>query len=499
MPEQIVRETFLAWLAAEDSDRQSQYVVYREFYDGDHDTQLTSRQRAYLQIKMGEEFNSNYCPIVVDALAERLRVTGFDCGEDEDLAALLWDWWEASRGDALQGVTHTAAGRDGDTYTLVDWDQDKSMPRIRHQNAYDGVEGIKVHYDPQTREIAFASKRWRVEDENPEQAGKVRRLNLYFPDRIAKYVSNQDEFEGAWEEYTEPNEALSGQDEDGTIPPWPIPWVDKIGSPLGIPVFHFKNRDQGYDFGQSELKDVIPLQNALNKTLIDLLAIADLQGFPVPYMIGDDPTGLTLAPGSWVFSKHPPGGPEGVAIGQLAPADLGSVIELKDSFVTEIARISRTPLSYFQTSGNRPAEGTLKQEEVGLVARAKKRQVEFGNSWEDSMRLGIRLYNTFGEGGLDEEATISTQWDDPQTRNEKEHLESLLMKAKLDVPVETLWSELGYNADEIAEMKAQRGEEMQEQSNIGGELLRAFEGGGFGGRQPPQQPGQPSPDLEAEE
>ena len=42
-------------------------------------------------------------------------------------------------------------------------------------------------------------------------------------------------------------------------------------------------------------------------------------------------------------------------------------------------------------------------------------------------------------------------------------------------------------------MKAQRGEEMEQQGNIGGELLRAFEGGGFagggqGGQQPP--PGQ---------
>jgi len=492
MPESntdIMRETFLAWLAAEDSERQSQYVVYREFYDGDHDTQLTARQRAYLQIKTGEEFNSNYCPIVVDALAERLRVTGFDCGDDEDLAALLWDWWQGSRGDALQGVAHTAGCRDGDTYTLVDWDEDKGMPRLRHQNAYDGTEGIKVHYDPETREIAFASKRWRVESENPEQAGKVRRLNLYYPDRIEKYASNQDEFEGAWEEYAEPNE-------DGTMSPWPIPWVNKADEPLGVPVFHFKNRDQGYDFGQSELKDVIPLQNALNKTLIDLLAIADLQGFPVPYMIGDDPSGLTLAPGSWVFSKHPATGDDSVSIGQLDPADLESVIALKDSFVTEIARVSRTPLSYFQTSGNRPAEGTLKQEEVGLVARAENRQVGFGNSWEDAMRLGIRLYNTFGEGGLDEEATISTQWDDPQTRNEKEHLESLLMKAKLDVPHETLWAEMGYDADQIAEMSAQRGEEMEEQSNIGGELLRAFEGGGFGGGQGGQQP---PPGQEAEE
>jgi len=491
MPESnanIVRETFLAWLATEDAERQSQYAAYREFYDGDHDTQLTARQRAYLQIKTGEEFNSNYCPIVVDALAERLRVTGFDCGDDEDLAALLWDWWLASRGDALHGIAHTAACRDGDTYALVDWNEDKGIPRLRHQAAYDGTEGVKVHYDRETREIAFASKRWRTESDNPEQAGKVRRLNLYYPERIEKYVSNQDAFEGAWMPYQEEGQA------------WPLDWTDKAGKPLGVPIVHFKNNDQGYDFGQSELRNVIPLQNALNKALIDLMAIADLQGFPVPWMIGDDPSGLTLAPGSWIYSKHPPSGEDGVAIGQLDAATLSDVVAYKDSIVTEIARVSRTPLSYFQTSAERPAEGTLKQEEVGLVARAENRQVGFGNAWEDAMRLGIRLYNTFGEGGLDEEATISTLWDDPQTRNEKEHLETLVMKAKLNVPAETLWQEMGYDADQIAEMKAQRGEEMEEQSNIGGELLRAFEGGGFGGQAAPQQQGQqPPPGQEAEE
>jgi len=376
-------------------------------------------------LKTGEEFNSNYCPIVVDALAERLRVTGFDCGDDEELAEQLWDWWVANRGDALQGIAHTAAGRDGDTYVLVDWNEDDAIPRLRHQAAYDGTEGIKVHYNRETREIAFASKRWRIESENPGQAGKVRRLNLYYPNRIEKYISNQDAFEGAWLKYAESESA------------WPIPWENKAGEPLGVPIIHFKN--------------------------------------------GADANGLSLAPGSWVAVEDA-GVDSPVSIGQLEAADLTGVIELKDSFVTEIARVSRTPLSYFQSSGQRPAEGTLKQEEVGLVARAEDRQVGFGNAWEDCLRLGIRLYNTFGEGGLDEDATISTQWDDPQTRNEKEHLETLTMKAKLDVPHETLWAEMGYDADQIAEMKAQRGEEMEEQSNIGGELLRAFEGGGFGGQ-----------------
>jgi len=491
MPDDV-RISFLEWLANEDADRQARYVAYREYYDGDHDTQLTARQRKYLQIKIGEEFNDNYCPIVVDALAERLTVTGFNAGKNTDLATQLWDWWKASRMDAVQGVTHLAATRDGDGYILVEWDNDGDRPNWTFEPAYNGTEGVKVHYSKdRRRQVAFASKRWRVEGEDVKRAGKARRLNLYYPDRIEKYVSYDDVYEGAWQPYIE-----EGQ-------PWPLPWTvgnvppgqyrdndhtdpanwepNESAEPLGVPVVHFQNKDQGYNYGQSELKNVIPLQNALNKAIIDLLATADTTGFPLFYMLGDDPSGLTTAPGSWIYSLRPPSGDESVSVGKIDAEDLSPLIAFKDSIVTEIARVSRTPLSYFQTSGARAAEGTLKQEEVGLVARALDRQVSFGNAWEDCMSLAIRLHNTFGEGGLDEEQQISTQWADPQTRNEKEHLEMLEIKSRLGVPRETLWAEMEYDAEEIATMRAQAGDEMQQTANIGGELLRSFEGGGFGG------------------
>ena len=61
MPESnadIIRETFLAWLATEDSERQGRYITYREDSDGVHDTQLTARMRKFLQLKTGEEFNT---------------------------------------------------------------------------------------------------------------------------------------------------------------------------------------------------------------------------------------------------------------------------------------------------------------------------------------------------------------------------------------------------------------------------------------------------------
>ena len=458
MPDEV-RLSFLQWLAAEDAERAARYVTYREMYDGDHDTQLTARQRAYLELKTGEEFNSNYCPIVVDALKERLKVTGFSTPQEADetgektedlIATQLWEWWIINRMDATQGITHLASIRDGDGYIITEWDNDLKRPIWTFEPAYDGTEGVKVHYSKEKRnEIAFASKRWRVEAEEPESAGNMRRMNLYYPDKIEKYEST-DENEGNWR-LTE------------TIA-WGTPEL-----PLGVPVSHYKNADQGYNYGTSELKKVIPLQNALNKTIIDLLATADTCAFPIFVLLGDEPGDTTMSPGMVWYSTKSPGmveGEGGVSFAKIPGEDLAPQITLKDSFVTEIARVTRTPMSYFQTSGTRPAEGTLKQEEVGLVARAKDRQVSFGNAWENAAHMALKLDNTFGQGKWDLEAQISTVWDDPETRNAKDHLEALAIKGTMGVPQVTLWKEMGYDANEIAAMQAtdevvQRGEMQQ--------------------------------------
>ena len=90
-----------------------------------------------------------------------------------------------------------------------------------------------------------------------------------------------------------------------------LPWTrtgTADGEPLGLPVIHFKNKDQGYNYGQSELKNIIPLQDALNKTIIDLIAAADTTAFRIYWMVGDDPSGVQVAPGSWVYSTRPSSG-----------------------------------------------------------------------------------------------------------------------------------------------------------------------------------------------
>jgi hypothetical protein len=440
----IVASSYLASLTNAEIDRQTSYLHYREYYDGEHDTMLTERMRSFLQVKDSQEFNYNLCPIVVDALAERLKVTGLDAGEQGEL---FWGWWDANRLDGIQGIVHTAAIRDGDTYVMVEWDAVNARPRIVHEMACAGGDGIKVHYSQEHRgEIEYASKRWVVE----RNGAKSRRLNLYYADHIEKYVTS--DYESNYQPY------LDGSP-TGLILPGQLGkcgwywWTDsgaQGGRPLGVPVVHFKNKDQGYDWGQSELHDVIPLQNAQNKALIDLIASSDTAGFRVYVALGDKWAGMKIFPGAIWMSERPPTEADLKAIEGEDPSNLIAVV---DKFVTAIAQVSRTPISYFQVSKQRPAEGTLQQEESGLVAKTEKCQTDFGNSWENAFAIARRLANAFGGQKLDEKQSIDCQWKEAQTRNEVQHLETLVLKKQLGVPDKQIWREMGYDDKKIAEFQ----------------------------------------------
>lgn len=496
-PHNYPEESYLAWLFDREATTQEAYTQYREYYDGDQDTLLTDRQKEFLELKAGQEFNLNVCPIVVDSLAERLVVTGFDAG---DQGQTLWEWWTKNRMDAESGITHTAAVRDGDAYVIVGYDNEEKYPTFTFEMACASGEGVKVHYSRENRKkILFASKRWRTE-QGPDK-GKLRRLNLYFEDHIEKYYSHSDEKEGNWLPYVKDEDA---EEKDGTLGKCGWQWWTETGreggKPLGVPVVHFKNRDQGYDRGQSELKDVLPLQNAANKSVLDLVASADISGFPIFVGLGDKGWGdQTIGPG-WVLTTSQE--PTKADLKKIGAEDLRPLIAIKDSFMIDVARITRTPLSNFQISGQMPAEGAEKQREAGLVAKVENRQVTFGNAYEDMMKIARRLHNAFGTGEkLDEEEQISTQWKDAQTRNELALLQTLQIKAELGVPTKQLWREMGYNDEQIEEFEAyfaqKRTETVQDQTITEQgrraqdlELLGKILGKGNGSQPTPEAPTQ---------
>ncbi len=448
-----VTESMMQWIQQQNADRREDYELARRYYHGDHDTAITDRLKKFLPPRLA--FRDNFMNVVVDTLSERLKVIGFE-SENETLGQAMWDLWNDNRMDYTQNVIHTETIMLGDSYILCDWDEENQRPRWSHQKA----EMILPHYNEATRKMDWASKKWLQAGMMGEEP--ITRLNIYYPDRVEKYMARG----GVWRRF-----------QDETDESWPIPWVTKEGAPLGIPFIHFRNRPLGEDFGQSEIINVIPMQDLLNKSLIDLTMILDTLAFPQRYTlnVNHGASRLDILPGSVTeFHSEYDGG----QVGQWNAAQVDGPLKSIEGLVQHIAGTTRTPQHLFQIMGDTPSGEALKTAESGLVNKAKQRMVNFGNSWEDCMTMSIRIQRAFGTSEFnDEEVDLDTLWDDPETRNEQSHLESLRIKAELGVSRDQILSELGYDDDQIAQMRIATRIEQRAQSNIGAELLRQFDAG----------------------
>ena len=177
-------------------------------------------------------------------------------------------------------------------------------------------EIIKPVYDSEHPEtILFAAKTWVSKLETPTNpnARPIKRMNVYFADRCEKWFNDSSDTGTDWMRHLDPADTK-----------WPIPWVDGKGEPLGVPVFHFRNKAKGKTWGKSEIRATIPQQDALNKNILDLIMVMDQQGTPQRYGSGikqEEQSSMTGSAGTvWItanpdakFGQFPPGRPYGHA------------------------------------------------------------------------------------------------------------------------------------------------------------------------------------------
>ena len=427
-----VKQSFLNWMEEEEIDRQAKYRQYREYYNGEQNAQLTDRQADFMELDTDQEFSLNLCGLVVDQLERRMSVAGFDApGELGGKEGLLWTWWKKEKMDARQSAVHLSAVRDGDTYVIVSWDQELGRPRFSPNMAFDGTEGVRIHYSDETDEIVAATKRWVVRTFNNDGVGERRRMNIYYPDRIERYISDESLTGGSWKLYT-----LDGQ--DGILD-----WTDERGRPLGVPVKHLPYKAGGYRFGKSILEDVIPLQNLLNKAVIDVIAAADTTAFRIYWATGtdvtdEDDTPIKIHPGTFITSDNPD-----ARFGYLQGEDLRPMIEVVDMFKVSIAQVSETPLHLFQVSGQNASEGAQKQQEVGMINKAEKWGIAVGNFWEDVMQCAIRLSNAFDRTSYPEDEILETMWNDMEVRDKTQRRKDVAETAKT-------WTDAGADIEQAA-------------------------------------------------
>jgi hypothetical protein len=438
------------------------YELYEHYYLGMHRLVFASDKFRNAFGRLFRCFRCNLCPPVVDAVADRLVITGLEVdvedpeapegaspAEERQRQQDLRDAaqasvheghvravWKDNLMDVEAGHVHLQALRDGDAFVIVWPDpEDDKRPLIYPQEC----QQVRVKYDlDRPGVISWAVKGWVDED-------GYYRLTLYFADRIEKYRT-------ARRQSCPPEKPGSLLPLEVPGEPWPLP------NPYErVPVFHFANNVGRGKSGQSELRDVVPLQDALNKAIMDLMAAMEFVALPqrwatgIEVETGDD--GKAIPPFTPGVDRLWTTGSTDVRFGEFAQADLSRFSGVINDFRMDIARISGVPLHYFNLLGGNPPSGeALKALEARLIKKAEDRQLAFGAVWADLVRFCHVIL------GHDPSIQFRTVWKDAAPRSEKEHAETLLLKKQLGVPRKQLLRELDYTEEQIDEFQVEQEE-----------------------------------------
>ncbi len=425
----------IAWAVSAFAARREEYALYRAYLEGHHRLTFATRgyREAFTALLAG--LRCNVCPRVVHALTDRLAVVGFTGHAGTDGAAsadavAAWNFWQDGRFDRISNQIHSEAVALGDAYLLV-W-PDAIYPdtggRVRCY-PYRADEMV-VAYDAERPDVIMrAARLWAV--------GKRYRLTLYYPDRIEKYVTREDAPNG--------------------VPDRPTAWTPYAPDPLvenpygQVPVFHFAFDAGLGQCGRAELRDVIPLQDALNKTLADLVIASEFGAFRQKYALGvsldeDDEKAIAVGIDRWVTVAN-----ADAKVGEFAGTDLGVYTSTIEFFFRCVAQVKGVPLHYLMMSGTFPSGESLKTAEGPLVARVGDTQVDFGDVWEDAITFALRV------AGIADGAQLEALWHSAESRAELDHVNALAIKVRdIGVSEEQAWAELGYSAEEIGRLKQQR-------------------------------------------
>jgi hypothetical protein len=456
------------------NDRMGTYALRCAYYDGNHRLAFATDKFRNAFGHLFKEVADNLCPTVVDAVADRMVILGFSSNHakvtiepvpmpppdpnapkpgpqpdgtvvpppvqkmravtDDPLAKSAWDLWEAMELDTVAGELHSEMLKAGDSYAIVWYDLNMNV-RVYAQQA----EQMAVMYHPDDdRLITKAVKFWQ--DEGTQKL----RLNLYYPDVIEKYVTINP---------VKANVTYGLGDSANIKADSFILYDSPVPNRFGkVPVFHFINKRQARK-GSSELDDVIPLQDALNKAVCDMLVAMEFQAYRQRWATGieveiDEVTGKPINPPFNVGADRMlTSGNESTKFGDFSQADLGQFTGVQDNLRHEIARVSGTPLHYFfMTNRDFPSGEALKSAEVRFTKKVKDRIAAAEDVWENIMEFALTLDGQSVPDDLDLDPTWATE----TSRSDSELMDVLLKKKAMGVSQTQLLKEAGYDDDQIA-------------------------------------------------
>jgi hypothetical protein len=399
-------------------------------YDlGDHPLPQGHRRAREAFRRFQRQARTNFTGLVTESVLDRLTVTGFRMGGQADLAAdvtanLIWqdNWLDADQVQVMRDAL--VMGR---SYVTVGPDPDSESGVLI--TGEDPRQVIHACEPDNRREVRAALKTWV--DEYTGQLSAV----VYLPDSVTYYRGRDAGGAVLWDPSRWDLDLAEG--EGGTAP-----------NPLAplVPVVPFINRPEKRRDGFGEFEDITDVQDRINQTVLDRLVTGATQAFRQRWATGADIKGQ-FDPGAdliwWVEDEK-------AKFGDFSPADLRMFIEAARSDVEHLASVSRTPPYYLLGQMANLSGDALTAAEAGLVAKARRRMGQFGESWEAVLALGFKLK------GRTVAIDAETIWADPERRNEAAAADAAVKKQAAGVPWRQLMEDLGYSPQQIDRMEAMK-------------------------------------------
>ena len=427
----------MAGLDALDHSAQD-YQKADQYYTGQISEFFASPRLRRAMMRTGVGFRFNFARIPVDAVTERLQLSAVTSTDEQADAALQIIWLRNKI--ALQSRQFVRrASEFGDAYVIVWPDADTGEVDV----FYNSPLCVRVFYDTERPlRKSHAIKRW--------DADGGTRVDLYYPDRIEKYVTkpgSKGKQQADWMEY---------HDEEGDSWPYDNPYGQ-------VPVFHYRN-DQPY--GEAEHKGFYGPQDAIHKLVLSHMAGVDYQAFPQRYAltapdtdtseaaIGDEDTfafsentgatspGLgearsqfTADPGSLWFMRGVTG------VGQFETADHANFTDPMQVYLRMGAEITNTPLHRMDPTGDAPSGESLRTAEAPFVHKIEDRQLSYGDTTRELFTFALEL------AGFPN-ADVTVRWNPAQTVNDLEGWNTVAAKLAAGVPAEQAFLEAGYSDEQ---------------------------------------------------
>lgn len=427
------------------TDRRPDYQEYYSYYSGEQGLPILNAEFRSRFGALFDGFNDNLARPIIEAADARVRVVEF---QDPDAQS----FWRANRLKKESKWVHEEAMVKGDAYVIV-------LPKA------DGSPGIwpqitdscAVLYDMEDPRDKVAGIKYWIEDmlppEGSTQMQPYCRVNLYFPDRIERYVSKAqtDNLVLDFDKYAQ----YTG---DGS---WRT--THKVGQ---VPLFQFSpDYDINTGRGRSDLADSIGIIGAINKEFLDMMVSSEYTAAPQRYATGveiplDPKTGKPLEAYKSGANQLWTAPNEAARFGQFSAGDLQAYVEAISVLVEHLASTSATPVHTLMSVANYPNGEQLKAAEMGLRSRVQDHQDDFGTTWAEVMAAALYVAEVDEVAPEDLEDLEPTWLPANAPYATRERMEEIKVKAEVaGIPEEMLWRELGYTADEIEEMKAMREDE----------------------------------------